>query len=279
MIYKRAIRVLLPLLLLSLVGSVQASSVFVIRPSKEATQNVECPSGCQSFAGNVSAVGGTIDFYVSDPSGNVVLHYENIAFVEFSVDTPQNGTYVIHMRAHPDENISFAEFSVDTPQDGTYLIHMGALLRHLADQFSTNNVTATLSVNRNFKIDVSSKVTFFSTATSTISFSSIAPPWWTTVVQIIPRILEQLPKLHELTEKIKPPEYPPPPEYRPLFPDPTQIVLATILVSLAFVADASSGLRSKNLRQLGIQPNLKLGILRERKRIRKERTLAKQRER
>lgn len=112
------------LLLLALIGSVQASSVFVIEPSRETTQDVECPKGCQSIGGNVSTVGGSIDLYITDPSGTTVLQYENISFVDFKVNTPQNGTYVIH----------------------------------LANRLSVSNVTATLFYGRNFNIVLSEEV-------------------------------------------------------------------------------------------------------------------------
>jgi hypothetical protein len=41
---KSALFVFILLSLLTLIGSVQASNVFVIEPSKEVTQNVECPA-------------------------------------------------------------------------------------------------------------------------------------------------------------------------------------------------------------------------------------------
>jgi len=144
--YKRVILVSLPLLLIALVGSVQASTgVFLIEPLKEATQNVECPSSCQSIGGNISAVGGNIDFYITDPSGVTVLRYENISFVDFKVNTAQNGTYVIH----------------------------------LANRLSTNNVTATLFYGRNFYIVLSAEVSLaFTTVTAlTTTVSSPSNPF------------------------------------------------------------------------------------------------------
>ena len=145
--YKRVILVSLPLLLMVLVGSVQASTgVFLIEPLKEATQNVECPSGCQSIGGNISAVGGNIDFCITDPSGVTVLRYENISFVDFKVNTAQNGTYVIH----------------------------------LANRLSTNNdVTAILFYGKNFYIVLSAEVSLaFSTVTAlTTTVSSPSNPF------------------------------------------------------------------------------------------------------
>jgi hypothetical protein len=141
------------LLLLALIGSVQASSVFVIEPSMEAIQNVECPNGCQSFGGNVSIVGGSIDLYITNPLGTTVLQYENISFVDFKVSTPQNGTYVIH----------------------------------LANRLSMSNVTATLFYGRNFEIVLSQEIRISSTMeawTTTVSVTSTPNPWIGTAVQI-----------------------------------------------------------------------------------------------
>jgi len=152
---KRIMLVSSLLLLLALIGNVQASSVFVIEPSREATQNVECPDGCQSIGGNVSTVGGSIDLYITDPSGTTVLQYENISFVDFNVSTPQNGTYVIH----------------------------------LANRLSVSNVTATLFYGKNFNIvlygEVRMKWNTVATWTATLSTPSTPiNPWIGTAAQI-----------------------------------------------------------------------------------------------
>jgi len=141
---KRIMLVSSLLLLLALIGNVQASSVFVIEPSREATQNVECPNGCQSIGGNVSTVGGSIDLYITDPSGTTVLQYENISFVDFNVSTPQNGTYVIH----------------------------------LANRLSVSNVTATLFYGKNFNIVLNAevKMTWHTMATWTATLSTPSTP-------------------------------------------------------------------------------------------------------
>ncbi|MFZ0965468.1 MAG: hypothetical protein WAN82_02445 [Candidatus Bathyarchaeia archaeon] len=151
---KRIMSVLFLLLLLALVGSVQANSVFVIEPSKEATQNVES-NGCQSIGGNVSVVGGNIGLYVADPSGTTLLRYENISFRDFKVSTTQNGTYVIH----------------------------------LVNRCSTNNVTATLFYGRNFNLVLNAEIGMtwntVTTWTTTVSVPS-APsnPWIGPLVQV-----------------------------------------------------------------------------------------------
>jgi hypothetical protein len=153
--YRRVVSVAFLLLLVALVGSVRAStSVFVIEPSTEVAQNVECPNGCQSIGGNVSVVGGSIDFYVTDPSGTSVLRYENTSFVDFGVDTVQNGTYVIH----------------------------------LVNRLSINNVNATLFYGKNSVIvlngEVSMKWNTVSTWTATISTPSAPLNWIEPLSQI-----------------------------------------------------------------------------------------------
>ena len=144
---KRVMLVSSLLLLLALIGTVQASSVFVIGPSEEVTENVACPKGCQSICGNVSAVGGIIDFYVTDPSENIVLHYENISVANFNVSTPQNGTYIIHV----------------------------------ANRLSASNVTATLFYGVNFNIVINEEVRTWhtlATVTTTLSTPSTSVnPW------------------------------------------------------------------------------------------------------
>lgn len=136
------------LLFLASLGRVQASSVFSLSPSEDVVQNVECPIGCQDFRGNVSAVGGNIDFYVTDPSGNTVLRHDNISFIRFEVSTPQNGTYAIH----------------------------------LANRLSASNVTATLFCGRNVCIVVTETVT---TTQGMISTNTTTPPTSTPAIPLI----------------------------------------------------------------------------------------------
>lgn len=113
---KHAMLIFSLLFLSALIGIVNAGGgAFIIEPSKEVTQDVECPSGCQSIGGNVSVIGGNIDFYITDPSGTAVLHYEVVSSADFNVSTPRNGTYIIH----------------------------------LANRLSADNVTATLFYGRN----------------------------------------------------------------------------------------------------------------------------------
>jgi len=136
--------VLLLLLLQAMIGTVHATnSTFIIEPSTEVTQNVESNLNYQSIAGNVSIIGGTVDFYVTDPSGLTVLQYSNISIKEFSMDITQNGTYIIH----------------------------------LASRMSTVNVTATLYYGSNFAYVASESVrTWHTISTWTMTASSPLSP-------------------------------------------------------------------------------------------------------
>lgn len=123
------------LLLLIMVGSAQAQSVFIIQPSEEATQSVQVTDGCKSFAGNLTVIDGMVDFYITDPSGTTILQYENVSYTDFSVNTTLNGIYLIH----------------------------------LANRISVGNVTASLYYGRNFSFAESVTISLMATAGMTAS--------------------------------------------------------------------------------------------------------------
>jgi hypothetical protein len=131
-----------------MVRTVQATDVFVIEPSKEATQNVES-NGCQSITGNVSAIGGNIDFYITDPSGTTLLCYENILVADFNISTTQNGTYILHM----------------------------------VNRWSLNNITVELSYGRNFVVLREWHTLSKWTMTASVS-SPLSNPWIGPLVQV-----------------------------------------------------------------------------------------------
>jgi len=122
-------------------GNARAQRVFVIQPSEMVAENVQVTDGCQSIAGNVSVVGGVIDFYVTDPSETTILWYENVSFKDFSVNTIQKGTYLIH----------------------------------LANRGSIDNVTATLFYGKNFNYVFSETVRTWHTITTTMTVSTQSP--------------------------------------------------------------------------------------------------------
>lgn len=85
--------------------------------------------------------------YITDPSGIMVLRYENISILDFNASTAQSGTYVIHM----------------------------------ANRLATDNVTATLYYGINFTVVSNEQVrTWHTISTWTMTTSTIAPPFqWT----------------------------------------------------------------------------------------------------
>lgn len=95
--------------------------VFVIGPMQEATETVELvvsESSSANVCGNVSVINGFIDFYVTSPSGNIILCYNKTSFNCFNFSAVENGTYIMH----------------------------------LVNTWSENDVTATLDYGVNFEI-------------------------------------------------------------------------------------------------------------------------------
>jgi len=70
--------------------------VFVIEPAQEVTENVELDVS-SDVAGNFSVKNGFIEFYVTDPSGIVILCYNKTAFNTFSFAAGENGIFTMHL--------------------------------------------------------------------------------------------------------------------------------------------------------------------------------------
>jgi cytoskeletal protein RodZ len=68
---------------------------YVIEPNHEATETIPLTSS-SSVIGNVSAT-GSINFYVSSPSGNVVYCSNETTFTPFSFTASEDGNYTLHM--------------------------------------------------------------------------------------------------------------------------------------------------------------------------------------
>lgn len=233
------------LLLLPLVASVQASTnTFSIEPSNEATQDIQCSVGFQSIYGNLSTMGGKINFYVTDPSGNIVANYENVSFLDFRIETPQNGTYVLHLTDRPSVN--------NLP-----------LRRQLSKYLPPNNITATLFYGRNYVVVLEETIhTQFSMSNT---FQQIPPPipWQ----QIILIIVQQLPKATSLYRQIIPEEQP-----NPIIDNPIEIVPLTLLISFALVSALTNDLTHKTFKLLVNQKEFqRLGLLKETKKTAKRR--------
>jgi len=74
--------------------------VFVIGPMREVTETVELTvseSTSADVCGNMSVINGFVDFYVTSPSGNIILCYNKTSFSCFNFSAFENGTYVLHL--------------------------------------------------------------------------------------------------------------------------------------------------------------------------------------
>lgn len=74
--------------------------VFVIKPRQEVTDSVELmvsDATSVEVYGNLSVADGFVDFYVTSPSGMVLLCYNKTAFSTFKFVANENGTYVLHL--------------------------------------------------------------------------------------------------------------------------------------------------------------------------------------
>lgn len=81
--------------------------VFVIGPLQEATETIELTVSDNTSAdvcGNVSVINSFADFYVTSPSGNIILCYNKTSFSCFNFSAIENGTYVLHLANTESEN-------------------------------------------------------------------------------------------------------------------------------------------------------------------------------
>jgi len=103
MTIKKLPRMLLVVLsAVSLIGITYArGGVFVVEPTKEMIDSVELvvsDSTSANVCGNLSVVDGFVDFYVTSPSGVILLCYNRTALNSFNFTAMENGTYVLHLR-------------------------------------------------------------------------------------------------------------------------------------------------------------------------------------
>jgi len=94
---RRILAVVIVLACLPLLGRAYASAeTLVVEPGQEVLRTVDS-NGCVSICGNVSVAQGYVDFYITGPSGNVLLLYNKTAFADFNVTNVENGTYAFHI--------------------------------------------------------------------------------------------------------------------------------------------------------------------------------------
>ncbi|MDH5266326.1 MAG: emp24/gp25L/p24 family protein [Candidatus Bathyarchaeota archaeon] len=136
------------------------------------TESVELTVSDKTSAdvsGNVSIVDGFVDFYVTSPSGIVLLCYNKTAFDKFSFTAVENGTYVIH----------------------------------LANRFSTNNITATLNYGVNFEITLHVKIplTWHTISVWQVTLTSSPPVDFLEILRILVIAISTIYSLATLGEK------------------------------------------------------------------------------
>jgi len=79
------------------VASVQArGATFIVEPAREAVDTAQLNIS-EGAVGNVSVENGFVDFYITSPSGLVILCYNKIAFESFNFTAEENGTYTMHL--------------------------------------------------------------------------------------------------------------------------------------------------------------------------------------
>jgi len=78
------------------IGSVNArGGSFIVGPKSEVTENVVLDTS-NSVYGNVSVDNGFVDFFVTSPSGDVLLRYAKTSLNSFNFTATEKGTYQIH---------------------------------------------------------------------------------------------------------------------------------------------------------------------------------------
>jgi len=79
------------------IGSVNArGGNLIVAPSNEVTEKVQLGVTDRVF-GNVSATNGFIDFFVTNPSDNMLFYCNKTAFESFNFTANENGTYIMHI--------------------------------------------------------------------------------------------------------------------------------------------------------------------------------------
>lgn len=94
---RKILAIVILLVCFSLFKIVYASAeTLVVETGQEVIRTVDS-HGCVSICGNLSVTQGYVDFFVTGPSGNVLLLCNKTAFTEFNVTTVENGTYAFHI--------------------------------------------------------------------------------------------------------------------------------------------------------------------------------------
>jgi len=151
----------------SFIGNVSArGDVFVVDPTQEVIETIELAVSDMTSAdvcGNFSVIDGFIDFYVTSPSGIVLLCYNKTAFNRFNFAAVENGTYVMH----------------------------------LANTWSTNNVTVTLNYGANWQMTLQAEIspTWHTISVWEMTVQPMTPFDWTGILNWVWRLISAIPAL------------------------------------------------------------------------------------
>ena len=118
----------------------------ILKPAQEVEETIQLSLSDEVY-GNISAIEGLVDFYVTSPSGIVLLWYNVTEFSRFNFTARENGLYTLH----------------------------------LVNALQTRNVTAVLNYCVHYKIVISENLSFSGateTMTTTIKTTPIPPLDW-----------------------------------------------------------------------------------------------------
>jgi hypothetical protein len=91
------------IVLLLALGTQAASArggIFVVEPKREVVEEINLSAGAgvsSEVVGDLSVTNGSIDFWITSPSGVVVLYDHKIANNSFGFVAKENGNYTMHM--------------------------------------------------------------------------------------------------------------------------------------------------------------------------------------
>lgn len=84
------------LILSFFISSVNArTETFRFETEQEITKSVSLRSS-ESVCGNISVQGGVIDFFVTEPEGDIILYHGETTFTDFNFSAPKDGNYTMH---------------------------------------------------------------------------------------------------------------------------------------------------------------------------------------
>jgi len=156
------------------IGNVSArGGVFVVEPMQEEIEEIELTVSDKTTAnvcGNFSVNDDFIDFYVTSPSGIMLLCYNKTTFNRFYFAAVENGTYVIH----------------------------------LSNTWSTSNVTATLNYGVNWEITLQAEIspTWHTITAWETTFQPTTPFDWIGILKVIWALVSTISALVALPKRV-----------------------------------------------------------------------------